>query len=126
VSLLDGAITHRSFDKRRLADSALSSLMQKIRVVRQPEFMGRYPQALPTRVTVRTQSGKEYAKQVDYPLGHPRNPMPDHEVEEKFLKLAAGQLGRARAREVIDLVWQLDLVKDISTLMPLLKVKRKG
>jgi len=126
VSLMDGAVTRRSFDKKRLADSALSSLMQKIRVVQQPEFIGRYPQAMPTRITVRTRSGKEYVKQVDYPLGHPRNPMPDHEVEEKFLRLAAGQLDRSRARQLLDLVWQLDLVKDISTLMPLLTVKRKG
>jgi 2-methylcitrate dehydratase len=123
VALMDGTVTRRSFEKKRLADPALSSLIQKIRVIQQPEFMGRYPQAMPTRVTVRTQSGKEYVKQVDYPLGHPRNPMSDHEVEEKFRRLAAGQLDRARARQVIDLVWQLDRVKDISTLMPLLKLK---
>jgi 2-methylcitrate dehydratase len=126
VSLMDGAVTRRSFDKKRLADPALSSLMQKIRVVPQPEFMGRYPLAMPTRITLRTQSGKEYVKQADYPLGHPRNPMPDHDVEEKFLRLAAGQLDRTRARKVIDLVWQLELVKDISTLMPLLKLKGRG
>ena len=64
VSLRDGAVTRRSFDKKRFADSALASLMQKIRVVQQPEFMGRYPQAMPTRVTVRTRSDKEYVKQV--------------------------------------------------------------
>jgi 2-methylcitrate dehydratase len=126
VSLMDGAVTRRSFDKKRLADAALSSLIHKIRVIRQPEFIGRYPQAMPTRVTVRTQSGKDYVKQVDYPLGHPRNPMPDHDVEKKFLGLAAGPVGRARARQMIDLVWQLDRVQDISTLMPLLRVKRKG
>jgi 2-methylcitrate dehydratase len=126
VSLMDGVVTRRSFDKKRLADSALSSLIHKIRVIPQPEFMDRYPQAMPTRVTVRTQSGKKYMTQVDYPLGHPRNPMPDHQVEDKFHKLTAGQLDRARARQVIDLVWQLDRVKDIGTLMPLLTVKRKG
>jgi 2-methylcitrate dehydratase len=81
---------------------------------------------MPTRVTLRTQSGKEYVKQVDHPLGHPRNPMPDHDVEEKLLRLATEQLGRARAKQVIELVWQLDRVKDISTLMPLLRVKHKG
>jgi len=126
VSLMDGAVTCRSFDKKRLADPTLSSLIHKIRVIQHPELMGRYPQAMPTRITVRTQSGKEYMKQVDYPLGHPCNPMSDHEVEEKFRKLAAGQLGRAQAKQVIDLVWQLDRLKDISTLMPLLMVKRKG
>jgi hypothetical protein len=52
--------------------------------------------------------------------------MPDHEVEQKFLRLAAGQLDRARAKHVIDLIWQLERVKDISTLMPLLKRKGRG
>jgi 2-methylcitrate dehydratase len=126
VSLMDGAVTGRSFDKKRLTDSALSFLIQKIRVIQQPEFVDRYPKTMPTRVTVRTRSGKEYVKQVDYPLGHPRNPMPDHQVEEKFCKLTDGQLDRARARQVIELVWQLDRVKHIGAMMPLLTVKQKN
>jgi 2-methylcitrate dehydratase len=126
VALLDGQVTLRSFDKKRMKDPALQALLQRVRVVEQREFIGRYPHAMPTRVTVRTQSGKEYVQQVDYPLGHPRNPMADHDVEDKFRRLAAGQLDRARARKVIDLVWQLDQINDINALMPLLRVKREG
>lgn len=126
VALLDGTVTRRSFEKQRLADSTLASLMHKVRIVQQPEFMGRYPHAMPTRITVRTQSGKEYVKQVDYPVGHPCNPMSDHGVEDKFLRLATGRLDRARARRVIEQVWELDQVKDISTVMPLLRMKREA
>src|SRR5262249_29654528 len=110
---------------RRMADPALQALIQRVRVVEQQEFTGRYPQAVPTRVTVRTQSGKEYVQQVEYPLGHPRNPMSDRDVEDKFHRLAAGQLDRARTRKVINLVWQLDQIHDISVLMSLASVKRK-
>ncbi len=125
VALLDGTVTLASFDRKRLADPDVHKLMHKIRVVPQPEFVGRYPESMPTRVTVKTASGKEYVKQVDDPLGHPRNPMSDRQVEDKFLTLAAKQLGRARARRVIELVWRLDRVKDIGVLMPLLKIVRR-
>jgi hypothetical protein len=52
--------------------------------------------------------------------------MSDREVEEKFRTLAAGKLDRAQAGKVIDLVWKLDRLKDIGSLMPLLKVARRG
>jgi 2-methylcitrate dehydratase len=98
--------------------------MQKVRVVEQDEFIGWYPKAMPTRVTVRTASGNEYVKQVDCPLGHPRNPLSDREIEEKFRSLAAGLFARARAGQVIDMVWRLESLEDVGKLMPLLKAAR--
>jgi 2-methylcitrate dehydratase len=126
VALLDGKVTIRSFEPSRLTDPVLHELIQKVRVVPQPEFVGRYPQAMPTRLTVRTKAGKDYVKQVNYPLGHPRNPMSDREIEDKFRLLAAGKLDRARMNKVIDLVWRLDQLRDIGALMPLLKLKGQG
>ncbi len=122
VALLDGTVTLRSFGEKRLADPMLRGLMQKVRVVEQPEFIGRYPQAMPTRVTIRSAAGKDYVRQVDYPLGHPRHPMSDREVEDKFRTLATGKLGRAQISKVIELVWRLETVKDIGVLMPLLHI----
>lgn len=123
VALLDGAVTLRSFDEKRLADPVLRDLMQKVRVVEQPDFIGRYPQAMPTRITVRTASGKDYVRQVDHPLGHPRRPMSDRDVEDKFRTLARGKLSRAQVSRVIELIWHLEMVKDIGALMPLLKIR---
>jgi 2-methylcitrate dehydratase len=124
VALQDGIVTLKSFGERRLGDAALQALIQKVRVVEQPEFRDWYPVGMPTRVTVRTSSGKEYVKQVDHPLGHPRNPMSDREVEEKFRSLAASQLNRRAAGRIIEFVWNLDQVKDIGSLMPLFRLKR--
>jgi 2-methylcitrate dehydratase len=122
VALLDGKVTLRSFGDTRLTDPALHKLMQKVRVVAQPEFVGRYPETMATRITVRTQAGNNYVKQVDYPLGHPKNRMSDQEIEDKFCRLTAGKLNRARMNKVIDVVWKFDRLKDVGTLMPLLKV----
>ncbi len=126
VALLDGTVTLESFAPRRLRGADIRALMQKVRVVELEDFAGWYPQAMPTRLTVRTGAGKEYVKQVDFPLGHPRNPMSDREVEEKFRALAAGTLDRTRAGKVIDFVWKLDRCPDIGELMPLLRVRERS
>lgn len=125
VALLDGKVTLRSFGAKRLADPVLHELIQKVRVVLLHEFTGLYPEAMPTRITVRTKVENSYAQQVDHPLGHPKHPMSDREVEDKFRRLAAGQLDRARANKVLDVVWTLDRLKDIGALMPLLRVRTR-
>lgn len=124
AALLDGTVTVGSFEPKRLSDPKLRALMQKVRVVEQDDFIGWYPKAVPTRVTVRTTNGNEYVKQVDYPSGHPRHPLSDREIEEKFRGLTAGLFTRARAGRVIDMVWRLEELKDVGALMPLLKVAR--
>jgi 2-methylcitrate dehydratase PrpD len=80
---------------------------------------------MPTRLTITTKSRKQYVAQRDYPLGHPRHAMSDREVEEKFSLLTSRQLGPARARKIIDVLWDLDRVKDLSVLIPLLKARGK-
>jgi 2-methylcitrate dehydratase len=126
VALLDGKVTLRSFEGKCLTDPALHELMQKVRVVPEPEFVGRYPETMATRITVRTKGGGNYVKQVDYPLGHPQHRMSDQEVEDKFRRLAVGRLDRARMTKVIDAVWKLDQLKDVGALLLLLKVNSRG
>jgi len=119
-------VTLRSFEEKRLHDPILQSLMQKVGVVPQPEFIGCYPVAMPTRLTVTTTSGKTYVAQRDYPLGHPRHAMSDREVQQKFSLLTSRQLGPARVRKILDVIWDLDRVKDMGVLMTLLKVRRRN
>ncbi|OQW32931.1 MAG: hypothetical protein A4E19_06160 [Nitrospira sp. SG-bin1] len=123
VALLQGHVTLQSFGPKRLQDPVLRDLMKKIRVVQQPEFVGRYPKTMPTRITVKTGAGKTYVSQVDLPVGHPGNPMSDQDLEAKFRRLAAGRLSRSRIDRLIEFIWTLDRVGDIGTLMPLLRVK---
>jgi 2-methylcitrate dehydratase len=122
AALLDGRMTLQSFGPKRLQDQALRDLMRKIRVVQQPEFVGRYPKAMPTRITVKTKAEKTYMSQVDLPVGHPGNPMSDRDLEAKVRRLAAGRLSRPRIDRLIEFIWTLDRVRDIRTLMPLLRI----
>ena len=122
AALLDGRMPLQSFGAKRLHDPAMRDLMKKIRVVQQPEFVGCYPKTMPTRITVKTEAGKTYMRQVDVPVGHPGNPMSDRDLEAKFRRLAAGRVNRPHIDRLIEFVWKLDRAKDISKLMPLLRM----
>lgn len=125
VALLDGKVTLRSFSPKRVSDPAVRELMQKVRVVPVPEFACVYPQAMPTRVTVTVKGGSSYRHQVDYPLGHPRRPMSDRAIEEKFRRLTAGKMRQSQIERVIEEVWMLERLAEINELMPLLRIHRR-
>lgn len=122
ASLLDGRMTLQSFSMKRLRDPVIRNLIKKVRVVRQPEFVECYPQSMPSRITVKTEAGKTYMRQVDVPVGHPGNPMSDRDLEAKFRGLTAGRLSRSRIDRLVEFIWRLDRVGDIGALMPLLKI----
>jgi 2-methylcitrate dehydratase len=123
AALLDGRVTLQSFGPKRLREPAVRDLMKKTRVVLQPEFLECYPKTMPTRITVKTEAGKTYIRQVDVPVGHPGNPMSDRDLEGKVRRLAAGRLSRPRIDRLVDFVWAFDRARDVGTLMPLLRVK---
>ncbi len=125
TALLHGKVTLRSFEAKHLGNPVLRELMQKVRVVPLREFAGLYPEAMPTRVTVRTKVGKVYVQQVNHPLGHPKYPMSDREVEEKFRRLTDGKLERARSCQVVEQIWRLDRLNEITGLMPLLRIRQR-
>ncbi len=117
VALSDGRVTPHSFSSKRLADKALGALVQKVKVVEQPDFTTRYPEAMPNRLRVTTMQGKEYVAQVDHPLGHPKRPMSDSEVEAKFHQYADRKTGLYQANRLINRVWELEKFNDLSSLI---------
>ena len=49
------------------------------------------------------------------------NPMTRGEVDEKCYDLIAPVIGNARARKLCDAIWQLEKVRDVRILRPLLR-----
>jgi len=45
--------------------------------------------------------------------GHPKNPMSDKEVEQKFRNLSRGVLSSVKVDEILDQIWNLERVKDL-------------
>ena len=122
VALLDGDVTVASFDEKRLEDPLVQACMRKVHVRHEPQFETSYPDTMPTRITIETTGERMYSRQVDVPLGHPKHQMSDAQLEEKFIRLAAGALDRDQMEKVIELVWQLDNLEDVGAFISLLQV----
>jgi len=128
VALMDGKVGLDQFTEARIADPRLRALVQKVSVTDDPEFNRAYPESMPNQVTVKTVDGLSQSLKVTYPKGHPKRPLTDNEVEEKFVSLTAPRLAKKRIRMLLDRLWKLDALKKMDDLLPLCVVseRRKG
>src|SRR5690606_25383286 len=105
AALVGGDITPRSFSPHQLKNPIQLDLMQKIRVEEVKAFSEQYPQTFTTKIDIHMTGGRNFMAQVDYPKGHPRRPLTDCELEEKFQRFAAGKISRNTISKLIRLVW---------------------
>jgi len=120
IALLEGKIDNSTYSEKKFRDPKILEFLKKITVVEDKSLSARYPEAVANRVTAKLSSGKVVSKQVDYHKGHPKNPMSDDEVEEKFRRLTRKYLDKNRAARILDSVWNLEKAKDISKVISLL------
>jgi 2-methylcitrate dehydratase PrpD len=75
------------------------------------------------KVTIRTREGNTFEKRIDAVIGHPDNPLSFDQVVEKFRKCvlhAARPLPQTNIEEAIDMLSNLEQVRDFSGLCGLL------
>jgi 2-methylcitrate dehydratase len=108
VALADGEVTLAQFDPARFSDPTLLQLVAKVMVHRDAEINKGYPRGIPNRITVTLKDGRQFARTVEFPRGHARNPMTDAEVEAKFRTLAEPKYGKERCDKVLSACWRLE------------------
>jgi 2-methylcitrate dehydratase len=59
---------------------------------------------------------------VKYHRGHPKNPVTDEEIEQKFDSLTRDVLMPSQRHELLSLIWNLEQVEDTSRIMELLAI----
>jgi 2-methylcitrate dehydratase len=123
AALMDGEISSKQFESKRIADPELRALVQKVKVERHTELSAMYPGAVGNIVTVKLKDGTTHNERVDYPRGHAKNPMTDMEVDAKFHILTDPLLGNDRSKSLSALVWKLD---DVAHMSELLNLTMKG
>jgi 2-methylcitrate dehydratase PrpD len=103
-------------------EDVIRNALPKVRWRSNPEQDGEW-RFEPGRVELKTGSGKTYNALVKTALGHPDNPMTEAQQHKKFIRQAAmavNPLSEPAARQVIEIVGDLESVKDISRLMKLI------
>lgn len=105
--------------QEKLEDPVVRDLMEKVKVVWDQEIDKEWP-TWRSIVTIGTTDGKKYQECVDFPRGHPQNPMSFREVEEKFRIVTQNKMEKRNVDRIIKLVKQLDKLRDVSELTGLL------
>ncbi len=124
MALLEGKIDNSTYSEKKFRDPRILEFLKKITVVEDKALSAMYPEAVPNRITVTLSSGKTISKQVDYHKGHPKNPMSDVEVENKFRALTKKQLSKNQAGRILDSVWHLEKEKNVARVVSLLTVRQ--
>jgi 2-methylcitrate dehydratase PrpD len=126
VALLDHTVTFASIhDRERLKDPATLRARAKVKLVPDPGL----ERLMPLRVAiveVTLVDGSRLSRRVDDVRGTPKNPMTRAEVIAKATDLCVPIIGAERCSQLIDKVFQLELVSDIRELRPLLQRARAG
>lgn len=123
MALLKGKIDNSSYAEVAMKNPATLDFLQRISVKEDSRLTSLYPrQGIGNRVTVNLTSGESNSKEVLVPKGHPKNPMNQDEIEEKFRKLTSRLLPKARADRVLESLWHLDEERDLVGITSELKV----
>jgi 2-methylcitrate dehydratase len=124
AALVDRQVTPAQFTPQKIMDPVIRAQLRKVEVVGDPEIEKVFPAVQRVIVTIRTTSGQEFTRQLDYPKGDPRNPLSDAEIEEKFAALAGPVLSRAAQKKVRETVWNMEKLEKVSDLMKLMKARK--
>ncbi len=123
MALLEGKIDNGTYAQRKLKDPEVREFMKRVIVKEDRALTEVYPESIPNRVTVKLDDGTTLAVQVDVPRGHPRNPMTEEELEQKFRLLAAGVLKGPQVERVLKFVRAIEKQKGVSALFASCVVK---
>ena len=122
-ALIDGRIDNDSYSEKNLSDLSKLRFIKKIKVVEEPRFTSKYPRrGMPNRVILRENGGRLTSAQIDFPKGHPKNPMTKEDIRAKFLGLTQRYLGKREARDIFVRLWELEAVKDLRELLGPLRI----
>jgi len=121
VMLVDKTVSFRAaHDKARMQDPAVLREREKVQLVPDEEL----EKLIPVRVAmveVTLADGTQLNERVDHVRGTPENPMSRDEVVAKARELMSPVLGDKVCAKLVERVLQLDDVKDVRDLRPLLR-----
>ncbi len=70
--------------------------------------------------TIVLKDGRKFEKTTLVPYGHHTNPMSDADLEAKFSEMALTYMPKEQVDSLIEMIWQIDEVEDVSNLSALM------
>jgi 2-methylcitrate dehydratase len=123
-TMFDGDITIESYAPEKLRDPRILAFMRKITVIEDPALTARTnASTVPSRITAVLVDGQRIVREVDNVPGFVGRPMSRADVGRKFRGNAGTRWPQERTDEVLQALWALDRVDDLSSLLGKLLVR---
>jgi 2-methylcitrate dehydratase PrpD len=120
AALSEGRVGIATFQDERAQDPAIRRLMERVRVVVDPEIPTDLERHMWTRFTVRLKDGRSASIDPRPVPGHPENPLSLETLREKFKECAGLVLPADRVDTVAQIVESLDSCPDLRSLTAIL------
>ena len=117
VMLMYGKIEAEYYGDRYLRDARLLELVNRIKVLPSEEADRMEREFSLCELEVVLKSGARKTTRVEYHRGHFKNPMTDAEMEEKFRSMAKHHLRADRVDNLLRLLWNIESVPKVGTLI---------
>lgn len=119
AALLDGQVMPKQYRKKRIQADDIQTLLQKVEVSPKQEYSDRFPDEMPTKLTVHLKNGETHAiKKRDYEGFHTR-PMSWEAIIQKFKGLAKPYTSEELRDQIVEIVRDFEQ-HSVSDLMKLL------
>jgi len=115
--LMYGKIEPEYYEDPYLHDQRLLDLVNRVKVLPSDEADRTEQEFNLCELELVLKSGARNTVRVEYHRGHFKNPMTDAEMEEKFRLMAQKQLGADRVDNLLRLLWGIENVPQVSTLI---------
>jgi len=119
VAVAKGNVLPSDFEEDALRDPFVRSLLDKIKVVANPEIDALFPKVKRAIVTIKTPQG-EYKKQEDFAKGQPERPLSEEELVSKFKANSEKKVSPSRMEDIIKATQELENIDEIGKYMKLL------
>jgi 2-methylcitrate dehydratase PrpD len=123
-AMLDGMLSLAQFANDKLKDPLAIDISKRVNFVLNEEINEIYPREFPSIVEVVMKGGQKYKVRVNVLKGSTENPMSWQEVQEKFRALALPILGNDKAGTIINMVENLEDIKDVAAIARLMKPQK--
>lgn len=126
VMLLDGTVTFQAaHDKARMRDAAILRQRAKVQLIPDTSLERLAPKRVAI-VEVTLAGGVTWTERVEAVRGTAENPMTRDEVVSKCRSLMARRLGADKTAKLIEKVLQLETVRTVRELRPLLRITARA
>ena len=119
VAVAKGNVLPSDFEEDALRDPLVWSLLNKIKVVANPEIDNLFPKIKRAIVTIKI-SNREFKKQEDFAKGQPERPLSEEDLISKFTANAEKKISSSRMEDIIKATKGLENIDEIGEYMKLL------